>query len=87
MSYALRHLLQLQAWKLGAPYHNRVDDECCPDFSCCQPSLLAGAEVRREYFAASAQRRHGWQLVFLSRALEAQGSDVHIAGLMPEEKQ
>lgn len=31
---------QLLAWAQGRPYHNTVDDECCPDFSCCHPDLL-----------------------------------------------
>lgn len=27
-------------WVNGKPVHNTVDDECCPDFSCCFPTLF-----------------------------------------------
>ena len=31
---------QLQSWVLGTSFHNKVDNECCPDFSCCHPHLF-----------------------------------------------
>lgn len=31
---------QLLSWAMGNPYHEPVNDECCPDFSCCVPDLL-----------------------------------------------
>ena len=33
--------LQMEKWLAGHPEHNTERDECCPDFSCCQPHLLA----------------------------------------------
>lgn len=38
---------QLQQWLEGRPVHNQERDECCPDFSCCCPELLAPPEVRK----------------------------------------
>ena len=38
--YAERARVQAFDWAAGMPYHNRIDDECCPDFSCCQHHLF-----------------------------------------------
>jgi len=32
---------QLKHWLSGDSRHNTERDECCPDFSCCYPELLA----------------------------------------------
>jgi len=37
---------QLKLWLDGTPTHNPDSDECCPDFSCCVPELLAPVEER-----------------------------------------
>jgi hypothetical protein len=37
--YKARCHKQLEGWLEGRSIHNRVDDECCPDFSCCVPEL------------------------------------------------
>lgn len=31
----------------GNPQHNPVDDECCPDFSCCSPEIFEQDQVVR----------------------------------------
>jgi hypothetical protein len=38
--YRERVRVQMLEWAFGHIYHNRVDDECCPDFSCCHPELF-----------------------------------------------
>jgi hypothetical protein len=38
--YKERVKSQTLTWAMGRPYHNNIDDECCPDFSCCQPDLF-----------------------------------------------
>ena len=38
--YKLRAAEQGRDWAKGISKHNDVDDECCPDFSCCVPSLF-----------------------------------------------
>jgi hypothetical protein len=35
VSYKARTYTQLYKWVNGNPIHNDVDNECCPDFSCC----------------------------------------------------
>jgi hypothetical protein len=40
-------MAQTLAWAQGRPYHNPVDDECCPDFSCCHPDLFERDDVKR----------------------------------------
>lgn len=39
--------MQMVKWAMGEPYHNRIDDECCPDFSCCRPDMFTKDEVER----------------------------------------
>jgi hypothetical protein len=38
--YKLRSLAQAEAWVRGESKHNDIDNECCPDFSCCRPDLF-----------------------------------------------
>lgn len=45
--YKERAQQQALAWAQGNPYHNTVDDECCPDFGCCVPSLFTKDENTR----------------------------------------
>jgi hypothetical protein len=47
MSYQERVKAQTLKWAMGAPYHNLIDDECCPDFSCCQPDLFEKDDAKR----------------------------------------
>jgi hypothetical protein len=37
--YQRRALTQGRLWIKGMSYHNSIDDECCPDFSCCYPEM------------------------------------------------
>ena len=73
---------QLSLWVQGNPEHRGEKgdplSECCPDFSCCIPGLLAPIEERKR-FASGDRSLLG---VFLGRAIarEAQGKDVYIAG-------
>ncbi|MGI4812089.1 MAG: hypothetical protein ACRYGG_01915 [Janthinobacterium lividum] len=41
---------QTDAWVQGTSMHNRVNGECCPDFSCCHPDMKMPLEERRAYF-------------------------------------
>ena len=45
--YKGRHRTQMVSWAMGRPYHNRQDDECCPDFSCCYPDMFEDDAARR----------------------------------------
>ncbi len=78
---------QLLDWLDGKPTHNKVDDECCPDFSCCQPSLLAPLEVREVFYKASMKENYRLTermlTEFLGKMIAALPSKkrVYIAGL------
>lgn len=45
--YKLRSLAQAEAWVRGESKHNDIDDECCPDFSCCEPHLFTRDRTER----------------------------------------
>lgn len=77
---------QLQSWLDGKPIHNKRRDECCPDFSCCRPHLLAPPEIRQMF--CNATLRNDQETVdklltqFLMRLLDNEAPDkkVHVAG-------
>ena len=73
---------QLARWVAGEPVHNPDRDECCPDFSCCRPELLAPEDVRRRFAAATEAERHEMLMMFLGGLLgaEGHGDRVHVAG-------
>jgi hypothetical protein len=57
--YKERHRRQCLEWAEGDPVHNEIDDECCPDFSCCEPELYEeDAEVRWAVYHRHYGRRH-----------------------------
>lgn len=43
---------QLYSWLQGVSVHNAYTDECCPDYSCCQPNLLAVKSERIRFVRA-----------------------------------
>jgi hypothetical protein len=45
--YRERVRIQMLNWAMGKSLHNRIDDECCPDFSCCQPDMFEKDEAAR----------------------------------------
>jgi hypothetical protein len=45
--YRERARIQALAWALGRVYHEPINDECCPDFSCCHPDLFCQDEGDR----------------------------------------
>lgn len=66
--------VQLQQWVIGQSTHVRVGEgekfECCPDFSCCKPELLAPRDVREEFMAATEEKRHRMLFGFLAKLIE-----------------
>lgn len=70
---------QLEQWVQGNPVHNDVDGECCPDFSCCKPELLAEPDVRKAFAAAGTKDRMRFLGTFLGAAMALHGKQkVHI---------
>lgn len=51
----MTHEEQLQRWLDGESIH--LDGSCTPDFSCCEPELLATPEVRQAFVAGSDVER------------------------------
>jgi hypothetical protein len=45
--YQWRCLDQTSAWAQGHVFHNAIDDECCPDFSCCKPEMFIQDKEKR----------------------------------------
>ena len=60
---------QLAKWVNGESIHNKERDECCPDFSCCNPDVTTPAEERVKFLNASESERHGMLFGFLGKAL------------------
>jgi hypothetical protein len=77
---------QLRQWVAGNPIHNDEHPagieggECCPDFSCCNPELLAPKAIREEFAAARAagddKKVNRMLVAFLSTSLENWGCKV-----------
>lgn len=80
---------QLERWVAGEPVHRLMANgggECCPDFSCCHPALLADEVTRKAFAAANDDARMGFLGHFLGAALAAAFSDsepgnIHITGV------
>lgn len=45
--YKNRMKQQTLQWAMGNPRHNYIDNECCPDFSCCHPDMYETDEIKR----------------------------------------
>lgn len=74
---------QLTEWIKGNSVHNELRDECCPDFSCCQPALLWSEETRKEFAEAGDEKRRGMLMMSLGAVLAHAGKrdEVYISGL------
>ncbi len=78
---------QLARWVDGESACPNDAGECCPDFSCCQPELLADALLRRRFVAVDEAGRSALLMGFLTAAiakmaelLAAKVPKVYVAG-------
>lgn len=81
---------QLREWAEGRPWHNpwspgatepdysRTGGECCPDFSCCAPSMIWASERRYAFVAANDEQREG--MLFGALAGLARDHDAYVIG-------
>jgi len=69
---------QLQLWVDGESVHNSTRDECCPDFSCCSPELLADKKTRMLFRDSTDEIRHSMLMGFLGELIS--DKKVYIAG-------
>lgn len=59
-AYLVRAYEQGKSWVGGRSVHERVNNECCPDFSCCMPQLFVVDRLERmRHFNAWCQS-HGF---------------------------
>ena len=79
---------QLTEWLRGNPIHNTERGECCPDFSCCTPSLLVNQKTRQAFVDGNEELRKSMLGMFLGSAIAAMGSEkkVYLAGFDDPEK-
>lgn len=48
-TYKQRTMSQLENWAKGKSIHNKKDDECCPDFSCCNKKIKTSIAERVKF--------------------------------------
>lgn len=77
LRYRERAAVQLDSWVVGRSIHNEIDDECCPDFSCCNPAIRIAIGEKQAFKAASPRDRERMLVFFLQRVV---GDDVYVAG-------
>ena len=46
-------------WMFGYSYHNNIDNECCPDFSCCNKGIKTRFFKRVKIFVKDMDRIWG----------------------------
>ena len=59
--FVIRSYEQLVDWMNGISKHNKIDDECCPDFTCCahiMPDDLNAKRLVYEHFM-----EHNYELI------------------------
>ena len=80
MSELMTHDEQLALWVEGKSVHGAGKyGDCCPDFSCCKPELLAPYETRVAFRDATPAERTTILSGFLGAAIELAGKKkVHI---------
>jgi len=83
--------MQLEQWVLGNSIHNNEDDECCPDFSCCNKKVVTSREVRDRFAKAVADNDNKTQMKMLSSFLKqgalTMGKKVYVAGVSDKESE
>ena len=82
VGYEKRSDEQLKKWLDGESVCNKIDGECCPDFSCCKPQMKQPTEVRRTFFHASEEVREQMLLSFFSASLASHPkvNEIYISG-------
>lgn len=73
---------QLRRWVSGESTHLQASSSgpltCCPDFSCCRPSLKRSQEERERFANASETERHFMLLRFLQALCDSTGRKVRV---------
>lgn len=89
MSYDESVTHQIKHWAVGVPTHNPIANECCPDFSCCTPSLLMTVAARQRFLEAHLsgddKTRSSMLLMCLGELLADINANVYIIEENPDE--
>ena len=74
---------QLAEWVKGNSLCPNDKGECCADFSCCVPELLADIKTREVFAAATDEKRKSMLGMFLGAAIGSMGKSnkVYLAGV------
>lgn len=70
-TYHFRSELQLDLWRRGMPVHNDIDNECCPDFSCCRGRQHMAIDKLREMFCRDPASRRAMMEMFIAELPDA----------------
>lgn len=70
---------QLDQWVNGVSIHDYDNNQCCPDFSCCNKKMHTPIEERR-LFRDRPELRDDMLMMFLGKALAEYSDKIHIAG-------
>lgn len=75
---------QVEMWVKGESIHNEERDECCPDFSCCDKSLMAKESVRLRFAKAEVEGNEAVKTellaMFLGRLLKRRNINAYVIG-------
>lgn len=85
MTYEQSIKHQLEHWVAGTPTHNPIADECCPDFSCCNPASLLPQSARTKFSEAHLSGNYELCSQMLMMCLGGLvGDKAHIVGDTPD---
>ena len=85
-TYKDRHRQQLDQWVEGNPIHNKIDGECCPDFSCCIPEYLKTRPQREVFRKAFLKDGPGGTITMAGRFLGKLARDYNAQVITGTEK-
>lgn len=69
--YKFRTELQLRLWQQGQAFHNDIDNECCPDFSCCRGRMHMASQRLRDLFVLDPASRRAMMEMFIGELPDA----------------
>lgn len=74
---------QLTLWACGTAACPNDRGECCPDFGCCNPTLMWSKEKREAFVAADAQKREAMMMGSVVALLSSQDVDAVVLPAPP----
>jgi len=78
---------QLTRWVSGDAVCPNTRHECCPDFSCCRPSMMWPQDKRKRFIEAIQPEREKMMLGSLVTLAEDEGVNVHVTRGNPKDRE